>query len=33
MTIFYISIYKGEVIDKVDSVDKIIKATMDYTSK
>jgi len=33
MTIFYISIYKGEVIARVDTVDKLIKATMDYTSK
>lgn len=33
MTIFYISIYKGEVVARVDSVNKLIKATMDYTSK
>jgi hypothetical protein len=29
---FYIVIFKGEVVARVDDVDKLIKATMDYTS-
>ncbi len=33
MNKFYLSIYKGEVVARVDDVDKLIKATMDYTSK
>ena len=33
MTIFYISIYKGEVIARVNTVSELVKVTMDYTSK
>lgn len=33
MPYFYIAVYKGEVITRQDSVDNLIKATMDYTSK
>lgn len=33
MPYFYINVYKGKVVSRVESVDKLIKANMDYNGK